>query len=123
MVGMIGAWKESHQTNNDTGNKEDNSNDRNTHDEEAAETFDGNSTPIPAHSTFLLMSFTHAPAPLTMATSSATNALTAGSSASAVLQEANVAAQEATDATRASDPTTATPPAPNDTLPSTLTLP
>ncbi|KAH9014396.1 hypothetical protein EDB84DRAFT_1443870 [Lactarius hengduanensis] len=64
-----------------------------------------------------------APAPSTTATSGATNALTAGSPASATPREATVAAQEATDATRASDPTTATPPAPNDTLPSTSTLP
>ncbi|KAH9048853.1 hypothetical protein EDB84DRAFT_1433981 [Lactarius hengduanensis] len=89
---------EGHQTDDDTGNEENDSNDRNTHDEEAAETFDGNSTPIPISPPRV----THAPsapAPSTMATSGATTALTAGSPASATPREATVAAQEATDAT------------------------
>ncbi|KAH9030733.1 hypothetical protein EDB85DRAFT_1891387 [Lactarius pseudohatsudake] len=102
--------------------KNDNGN-NNTRDEDAG-TSNGNSTPIPAPippASVVVNPF--APAPSTTATSSMTNALTASSPASTTPREATVAAQEATDATRASDTTTATPPALNDTLPSTSTLP
>ncbi|KAH9009988.1 hypothetical protein EDB84DRAFT_1446022 [Lactarius hengduanensis] len=119
-----GDWgNEGHQTTDNADNEENDNADNNTRDEDAG-TSDGNNTPIPAPippASVVMNPF--APAPSTTATSGATNALTAGSPASATPREATVAAQEATDATRASDPTTATPPAPNDTLPSTSTLP
>ncbi|KAH9174183.1 hypothetical protein EDB89DRAFT_1904676 [Lactarius sanguifluus] len=105
-----GNWGgEGHQATDNADNKENDNNDKNTHDE-GAETSDGNSTPIPSPSIvkfshrkpfvirafdiLVLMTNSHpspsAPAPSTMATSGAINALTAGSSASTAPREVTV---------------------------------
>ncbi|KAI9430225.1 hypothetical protein H4582DRAFT_2064038 [Lactarius indigo] len=135
-----GNWgSEGHQTTDDADNEENNNNDKNTHNEDA-ETSDSdetrrectlahNSAPIPAprapasSSSVVVNPFAPAPPP-TMATSGTTNALTTSSPASVAPQAATVAADgEATDVTHASDVPTTTPPAPNDTFPSTSTRP
>ncbi|KAH9011193.1 hypothetical protein EDB84DRAFT_1569910 [Lactarius hengduanensis] len=81
---------EGHQTTDDADNEENDNGDNNTRDEDAG-TSDGNNTPIPAPippASVVMNPF--APAPSTTATSGATNALTAGSPASATPREATV---------------------------------
>ncbi|KAH9060262.1 hypothetical protein EDB87DRAFT_1616822, partial [Lactarius vividus] len=121
-----GDWgSEGHQTDHNTNNKENDFDNKNTLDEEA-ETFDGNSTPIPAPGVLASVVVNpFAPAPLAMAshTSGVTNTLTTSNSTSVAQQVETVAAGEATNTMRISDTLTATPPALDDTSPSSSTRP
>ncbi|KAH9050837.1 hypothetical protein EDB87DRAFT_1669233 [Lactarius vividus] len=121
-----GDWgSEGHQTDHNTNNKENDFDNKNTLDEEA-ETFDGNSTPIPAPGVLASVVVNpFAPAPLAMAshTSGVTNTLTTSNSTSVAQQVETVAAGEATNTMRISDTLTATPPALDDTSPSSSTHP